>query len=191
MFKVGVLGHSLLNPYIPGGNLYEESQDNINLKFFCQGGATFSSIINSSAYSDLLVFSPDLVVLVLGGNDLVNGCRIADVYSDLVDLVNTIDSYCSPQFGVHILEPEHRVGDPRFVGQSDYLSLRNSLSRKIKFKNFPNFLPLIKYGVNRNLLSDDGVHLDDCGQDLLLTVLKNHIFSLLPNEDQYYGSQSE
>ena len=182
MYKVGVLDHSLLSPYIPGGNYFEESQDNINLRFFCQGGATFSSITSSSAYSDLLVFSPDLVILVLGGNDLINGCRIGDVYSDLVQLVDTINNYCSPQFGVHILEPEHRVGDPRFVGQSDYLSLRNSLSRKIKHKNFPYFLPLIKHGVNRNLLSDDGVHLDDCGQALLLTVLKDHIFNILPDD---------
>ena len=123
-----------------------------------------------------------MVVLFLGGNDLVYGCRIGDVYSDLEYLVNTINNYCSPQFGVHILEPEHRQGDPRFVGPGDYLSLRNSLSRKIKYKNFPSFLPLIKHGVNSNLLTGDGVHLNDYIQALLLTVLKNHISNLLPNE---------
>ena len=183
MFKVGVLGHSLLKPYLPGGSYFEEGQNSFDLRFFSQGGATFSSIISSTAYSDLLVFSPDVVVLVLGGNDLVYGCRVADVYNDLEYLANTINNYCSPQFGVHILEPEHREGDPRFVGPSDYLSLRNSLSRKIKHKNFPNFLPLIKYGVNSNLLSGDGVHLNDCGQALLLSVLKNHISNILPEEE--------
>ena len=183
MLTVGVLGHSLLKPYLPGGEFYQQYHNNIILNFHCKSGATYNSILNTSAYSDLLNSSPDLVLLVLGGNDLVTGSRVAEVYSDLEYLVNSIFKGCSPQYGVYLVEPEQRIGDPRFVAPEDYNALRNSLVRKIRFKKFPSLLSITGRGVTRDVLSDDGVHFDQYGQSLFITVIKDHISDLLFNSE--------
>ena len=132
MFSVGILGHSWLKPYIPGGSNYEISHNHIKLDYFCAPGATFASVLTTKAYSDLLVASPDLIILVLGGNDLVYGADTAQIYQDLVHLIHLISNCCSPKFGVYVVETEKRLGNPRFVNSDAYKSLRNSLVRKIK-----------------------------------------------------------
>ena len=183
MYTVGILGHSLLKPYLPEGEFFQENHNNIYLNFHCQSGATYSSIFGTEAYSDLLNSSPDLVLLVLGGNDLVTGTRVSDVYSDLEYLVNSIVEGCSPQFGVYLVEPEQRYGDPRFVNPEDYNALRNSLVRKIRNKKFPSLLSITGRGITKEVLSEDGVHFDQFGQSLFITVIKGHISDLLFNSE--------
>ena len=179
MYTVGVLGHSLLRPYLPGGSHYKQNNKKIVLNFHCASGATFSSILGTSAYSELVESSPDLVLLVLGGNDLVYGSEVSEVYSRLEYLVHTISESCSPQFGVFLVEIEQRIGDPRFVGPGDYNALRNSLIRKIRQKNFPRLLSITGYGVRKDLLSDDGVHFGEFGKSMFLAVLRSHISEIL------------
>ena len=179
---VGILGHSYLRPYLPGGSHQDQSHfSNIVLNYHCAPGATFTSILHSSAYSDLVVSSPDLVIIVLGGNDLVYGSSVGNIYYNLAYLIENIYNSCSPAFGVHILELEKRIGNPDFVDPDSYRALRNSLVRKIKEKNQVSLLPLIKFGINLDTLSSDGVHLDSFGCSLFNTVLKSHISDILFN----------
>ena len=179
MFNVGVLGHSWLKPYIPGGSNYEISHKHIKLNYFCAPGATFASVVTTKAYSDLLVSSPDLIILVLGGNDLAYGADIAHIYQDLVHLIHLISNCCSPQLGVYVLETEKRLGDPRFINSDSYKSLRNSLVRKIKKKKSIKLLPLVKFGLDISDLGPDGVHLNQFGRLLFQTILKSHISDII------------
>ena len=183
MQSVGVLGHSYLYPYLPGGSHQDQPHNNIVLNYFCSPGATFASILNTDAFSDLLASSPDLVIVVLGGNDFVYGSNIGSSYNDLLHLFNIIYNSCSPNFGVYLLEPEKRYGNPHFVDADSYRKLRNGFVRKLKQKNQVNFLPLIKFGVGLDLLCDDGVHLNDYGCSLFDTVLKFHISDILFDGD--------
>ena len=179
---IGILGHSYLRPYLPGGSHQDQNNyTNIVLNYHCAPGATFASVLNSGAFSDLVVSSPDLVIVVLGGNDLVYGGNTGSIYNNLLHLIENIYNSCSPTFGVHILEPEKRLGNPDFVDPDSYRALRNSLVRKIKEKNQVSLLPLIKFGINLDTLSSDGVHLDNFGCSLFITVLKSHISDILFN----------
>ena len=183
MFTVGVIGHSLLKPYLPGGSHYEHVHDNFRLNYYCCPGATFSSILNSVALRKLIESSPHLVILVLGGNDLRYGSDIKLIHQNLTTLVASITDSCSPYFGTYILEPELRKGNPKYIDPSSYVSLRNSLIRKIKTKKQVKFLHLIKHGLNLAHLSPDGVHLNSCGKSLLQKIIKSHISELLFNSD--------
>ena len=188
MIKVAILGHSLIRQFTPGNRLYpyyshNESlaPTNYSLDFFCSPGATFSSILNTKTIDDLTNSSPDLIILVLGGNDLTFSTSIKSVYDDLTNLVNYLKDSCSPTFGIHILEPEIRRGDSRFVSPEIYRTLRNSLIRKIKAKRHISFLPLVKYGFNLKSLSSDGVHFTFDAYKKLFSVLLSHISSILKN----------
>ena len=183
MYTVRILGHSLLRPYLPGGTHYEPSHKHIQLTYHCCPGATYKSILNSQAYADLINLSSDLIIIVLGGNDLVYDADIKEVYQNLVNLISKIKKNCSPQFGLHILEPEIRLGNPSFIDSRGYASLRNSLVRKIKKKKQLSILPLIKFSLNTNQLSPDGVHLNTFGRSLLQTILKSHISDILFDGD--------
>ena len=109
----------------------------------------------------------------------MTGSKVSDVYSDLEYLVNSITEGCSPQFGVYLVEPEQRYGDHRFVEPEDYNALRNSLVRKIRHKKFPSLLSITGSGITKDVLSDNGVHFDEFGQSLFITVIKNYISDLL------------
>lgn len=181
MINVGVIGHSYLRPYLPGGSHQEKSLTKIVLTYYCQPGATFKSILSSVVLSDLIASSPDLIIVVLGGNDLVYGSKTGDIYSDLHHLNSILSANCSPSFGIHFLEPEKRIGDPKFVDPISYKALRNALVRKIKERKEVNLLPLIKFAVGTDNLKPDGVHLDHYGCSLFNTVLKTHISEILFN----------
>ena len=188
MLNVGILGHSQIRPFIPGGSHFpyychneSSAPTNYSLNFFCEPGATFVSILNSRAINNLIRSSPQLIILVLGGNDLTYSTNLGTVYDNLIYLVDHLTSACSPTYGVHILEPELRRGDPRFVSFEIYRALRNSFIRKIKAKRQVNFLPLVRYGVGLHTLSADGVHLNSVGFDKLLATIKYHISVLTSN----------
>ena len=188
MINVAILGHSLLKQFLPGGrhcpyylhNLPSTST-NYSLNFYCSPGATFDSILSSRAIDNLVLSSPQLIILVLGGNDLTTTTNLKSVYDDLIFLVEYLTNTCSPNFGVHILEPEIRRGDPRFVTPETYRALRNSLIRKIKTKRQVNFLPLVRFGLGLSSLSPDGVHFNSEGYNKLLSAIKHHIGVILSN----------
>ena len=183
MFNVGILGHSLLVPYLPGGShsSHRSNYGNYTINFYCSPNATFKTILESSVISNLISSSPHLIILVLGCNDLGQNVSVKSVHDSLIYLVEYLKAICSPRFGVHILEPELRLCSSSMVNHKEYRALRNSLVRKIKVKRQVNFLPLTKFGfgTNENFLSSDGVHFNSRGYTRLLTVINHHIFTII------------
>ena len=162
-----IYGHSQLSQFVK----YPPKFSTVSVKFFSVPGAKALDLIDSH-------FSPDLIFLFAGGNDLTFDCSVAVVYDSLKTLVTWTQNRFSPKYGVHLLEIEERIGDPRFVNPNQYKTIRNAINKKIKAKRELNLLPLTKFGVVAELTSDR-VHYKSAGLNLLLKAIKHHICAIL------------
>ena len=89
--RVAVIGHSQLKPLLSVSKPdYLGSFTNLEIKILSASGAHCYDIYNTTAFSKLLTFSPDLIIVFLGGNDLVYGAIVAEIYESLVSLIDRI-----------------------------------------------------------------------------------------------------
>ena len=117
----------------------------------------------------------DIIILFLGGNDLVEGCNIADLYENLKTLAEDLKNTIIPKFGVFLLEPEARLGNPKYISQKGYYRLRNSLVRKFKNRKELRSWTLVGKGLNLNHIGKDGVHFNKGGRQKFKEIIQDHL----------------
>ena len=180
-YSVDVIGHSQLSPLSTEFSAFSALLQfhKINIRFFCAPGATCSSIVHTVAFSEICKWNPHLILVFLGGNDLIYGAEISIVYESLKCLVDELDNTCKPYFGISVIEPEPRLGNPRYIDTSGYRALRNSLVRKIKDKRYLRFLPLVKFGLSVRTTKADGVHFNPIGIRCFIIAIRSHISKII------------
>ena len=112
--KVALLGHSNVR-YIPDPDGFWHHRE-FQIETFCCPGATIDNVTAYSEYKKLITKNFDVVVVFLGGNDLKNGCNIANLYEGLKTLIKDLENTIIPKFGTYLLEPE-----ARFANLNSYL----------------------------------------------------------------------
>ena len=133
------------------------------------------NITTFSEYDRLIHSNFDVVLVLLGGNDIRESCNIAEIYDNLKSLIEDINNTVLPKFGTYLLEPEARIGNPSIVSEKGYFRLRNSLVRKIKARKEINYWTLVGKGLNLNHLKRDGVHFNAEGKKKLKKIIESYL----------------
>ena len=172
--KVAIYGHSQIREFTkhppPEFKL-------VNLKFFFLSGAKINDLKSTTVIEEIAEFSPELIILFIGGNDIVNGNSVDKIYNELVSLKIHIENLLQPFYGTYVFEIESRL-KPKFISPAGYKCIKNSLNRKIKSKSQLKFLPLTKFGLVPEL-NIDGVHFNSMGLCILLNAIKVHIRDII------------
>ena len=160
---VGILGHSYVShlpierhtTYPPG----------FVLRPFAAPGATLDNIRDQRAWSDLIDRRPAITVLLLGGNDIVDGVNTQQLALKIKTLAEEIESETNGRCLVMGLEC--RLA-PWNIAPENYNMVKNAvnhiLKRKYKFLNGR----LNPIGFGKEYLDIDGVHLTLTGSEVLL-----------------------
>ena len=177
MIKVALLGHSNLRsvPDPDGFWHYREFQ----IETFCCSGATIGNVTTYPEYKKLVTKNFDVVIVFLGGNDLRNGCNIANLYDSLKTLLEDLNNTIIPKFGTYLLEPEARLGKPEFISEKGYYRLRNSLLRKVKNKKELRALTLVGKDLNLSHIGKDGVHFNKRGVKKFREIIEDHLSEII------------
>ena len=122
--------------------------------------------------------------MFLGGNDIRNECNIADLYTKLKTLIDDLNNTIIPKFGIFFLEPEARLGNPKFVSQKGYYRLRNSLVRKVKSRKEIIPWTLLGKGLNLHHLEKDGVHFNKLGRQKFREIIQEHLDEKIAKIDE-------
>ena len=182
MFNVALIGHSNLRDIADeSGRWYFQ---NFVIEVFCCPAATTSNIASFPEYNRLFHKNFDIVILLLGGNDIRNNCNISEIYRNLKALVEDINNLVIPKYGTFLLEPEARRGDSRYVSEKGYYRLRNSLVRKIKIKKEIECWTLVGKGLNLNHLKKDGVHLNKEGRRKFKKIIEAYLIEIVTAKKQ-------
>ena len=160
------------------------SYKTFQIETFCCPGATFDDITSFSEYKRLVKKNFDIIILFLGGNDIRNECNIADLYTKLKTLIDDLNNTIIPKFGIFFLEPEARLGNPKFVSQKGYYRLRNSLVRKVKSRKEIIPWTLLGKGLNLHHLEKDGVHFNKLGRQKFREIIQEHLDEKIAKIDE-------
>lgn len=185
--RVCLFGHSYVRDLERLGNfsIYIENTL-VSFKYFSFPGFRFRNFLeNPSLLDNLISERPDIVVVILGGNDISVNIELKQVKGDCKDFFNLIRSKLSSTFVIasqiefrHICQI-NRHGSP---SEELYKKLANHFNNWLNKQRFKDKI-LIVNGGNKlcdiNVFKRDGVHLNFEGLriyfDLLLSALKGPI----------------
>jgi hypothetical protein len=170
------------NGCIPGCMLFE-GDSNIELidlqEYFsnptCNYALRGSTSKNLLARMDKVAqVKPDVIVMLVGGNDLLKSVPIGDIeknYADLIENYQTLTKkvYCISNLPVH---PKFRLTN------SDIVTL-NKLLEQVCAKRGATYISLYPFllkngGLNPDYARDP-VHLNKAGQEIFIGILKQHL----------------
>ena len=176
--KCAILGHSQLR-HVNINNISLRNSTDIVAKFFVPG-ITLDTVYETDVYRSFVEFRPDLVILFLGSNDIVeSNCDLVKTVVDRVNyLVDKIYTDVNPRFDIRFLEFEQRVGNNRFVTEQTYRKVRNAISKKLKKISNIKFVTLTPWDFNASCIGVDGVHLNTKGIEIIETVIEHLICEL-------------
>ena len=174
MIRAAIVGHSNLKQ-IPEHGANPWCVNNIQIDTFCCPGATASNLTEYAEYQRFIDKQFDVVVVFIGGNDITDNCKIANIYAKIKDIIEDIENIIQPRFGTHLLEPEVRTGDPRFIAPGKYYKIRTHLIRKIKEKRELSLWTLLGRGLKLEHLGSDGTHLNREGKVKLTEILEQYL----------------
>lgn len=150
--KIAVLGHSYVN------RLDFVSPLNLPwcvLRKFGAPGATVSSIKHSSAWENCIHYRPDVILLVLGGNDIKFNTSPRKLSREIISLALELEEAIHCQCHIFSIEPRLK---PRGLTSDHYNTIKNAVNRGLG--RHPNSKSRFHgIGVAQEDLGSDGVHL--------------------------------
>ena len=159
---VAILGHSY------AAHLFREDTFQREPFIFyklAQRGATLESIQRSAAWERLRLLRPRLTFIILGGNDIQPQAAPRDIAQGIESIARRVEDITSRP--VVILTVENRLR-PRGIEPAQYKTIKNGVNRWLRsVLHFtkPRCRPCL---VMDHHLHDDGVHLNDEGNDAFL-----------------------
>ena len=87
--KLSIVGHSYVKDLFKLGNTNLVINQNLNfdIHYHFQGGATFDTYLSNPAYlTEISNFLPDVIIIILGGNDIVKHVPNSEIYQKCREL---------------------------------------------------------------------------------------------------------
>ena len=96
-------------------------------------------------------------------------------------MIDDLNDIIIPRYGTYLIEPEARLGDPKYISEDGYFRLRNSLVRKIKTKKEIKYWTLVGKRLYFKHLKKDGVHLGKEGIRKFKEIIENYLIENIKN----------
>lgn len=159
--RVAILGHSYVS------NLEFRSPLTtvcFEIRKFGSPGAKITDITERKAWQDMLIYRPELTLLVLGGNDINQDTTPSELGRKIKDLALEVEWLTGGVCLILNIEPRLQ---PRDISVRCYTSMRHAVNRCL------GRLPDSKYrlrgmAIRNEDLARDGVHLNPAGNERLL-----------------------
>ena len=162
---------------------------NIYLKFVYLPGGCFSHFIRSKRLLDELIETkPDIIVTLLGGNDIKSNIELVKVKEDCTDFFNLLNTnlpntyIIASQVESRFLLKENRHGTPDL---NLFYFLSNNFNNWLRNKKFKNRLLYIRGAgrlCNPAYYKTDKIHLNTIGIAKLFDLTKSVIFDTVLNK---------
>ena len=185
--KVSLLGHSYVRDL---SNLKVNHLDfghlQLNFSYFAFPGVSFSTFLDYPlCLSELVSKCPDVIVVVLGGNDFTNTSSLSDVCDNSTAFYKLLREKL-PTAKIFVTQVELRFYKPNnSYNCSDALAYKKVTSYFNKFLKKSPFIDNLICILgpnrlsNRDLYKSDGVHLNDKGIQKLFDIIKRAIINLV------------
>jgi len=184
MIKVALLGHSYVK-YLPqhmDSPFSNENGTEFHCNYFYRSGATFASMINDDILQEIREFHPDIILVIMGGNDIKDDVDNKKIYDRCLDFYKKIQEDV-PAAAVIAAEVEMRFyeeGNNWGCPTEDTFNKRRRCLNKFVYKHCPiedmMYLGGPGIGLNtRENFMDDGVHLNSAGLEIYCTILQRKI----------------
>ena len=162
---------------------------NLNFKFIYSPGGKFSTFINNECLFDQIVESkPDILLVILGGNDLATDVELSKIKSDCSEFYNLLrqnlaSTYiiCS-QIESRFLLRENRFRTP---AADTFYFLANNFNNWLKNKSFKDRLLCIRGPgrlCNPDLYKADKIHLNPVGLNKLFDIIREVLIDTVNNK---------
>lgn len=167
--KVGIIGHSYVRRLLPTeGNRPED--EGFYLQNFHQGGARVETLKGSSAYQRLVEYHPDLIFLIIGGNDVQPDTEPRV----LAEAIEALARELELDSGAHciVVGLESRTS-PWDITPAQYHKVKNGVNRRLRGQSAymrDRYMPMC---MSRESLDLDGVHLGHAGSSALRQRIKD------------------
>lgn len=144
------------------------------VRFIGQGGLKAGSTLSSSKMRELLEFQPDIVIVIIGGNDINDDCSPYHVFENICMLEHAIKRAGTKN--VYICEILHRNNFKKAPGMTEerYKTIKNVINKKLG-KEFGNQCIRLKDLRFPHHFAEDCVHLNDQGQKKLFHVIRRFV----------------
>ena len=166
--KVGVLAHSygrslnFTNQIITCG---PSGVDRYVVQVFSAPGATTDNIASTQAYHNLKKYNPNIVCLIVGGNDIKNTNTDAkQIALNLEKLTKDLENEICCKVIIFGVEVRTR---PRGVSATEFKRIKHRIDNYLKLKWKYTKVRFVPIGVRDTDLGRDGVHLSAQGSDSL------------------------
>ena len=167
--RTAILGHSQIRSF-------EDYIVNRGIKeiiSLCKPGAKFENFLNSITIRQLKEFNPELVVVVLGSNDIDHTRNAGQnkhqvIYLAINHFIDKIKSI-GLNFTLRILEIEPRMNCR--ICPSEYNLIRKAVNRKLHRKLREEFVFTYNQGIHEDSIGSDGVHFNSRGKQALRNVI--------------------
>ena len=171
--KIAILGHSQVK------YLNFRTAD-LRIKKFYKSGATFVSIRDTNQFQELVQYKPDLIFLLLGSNHITEYANISKIVENYINLKEEINLKIEPAQGIFLLDIEKRTKNNRYVNYNTYRKVRNSLIKKIRKFDKPNFIPYKPVsGLLDSNIGPDGVHVNPEGAKKITETIEEKVGEIL------------
>lgn len=159
--KVGILGHSYVNRLPFESPLQLPS---FEVRKFGSSGAKVSNITQRSVWYSFLDYKPDLVLLMLGGNDINVNTQTTSLCHEIKNLAIMIEELTGANCMIMNIEPRLQ---PRDISPDLYNTYKNAVNRSLG--RIPDSKSRIRgMGIEKEDLCHDGVHLSVIGNEKLM-----------------------
>lgn len=164
--RVAILGHSYVSRFNrPDPQLFREG---LQVELFPVPGAHVTDILTGPVFDACVAFQPDLVLLIIGGNDItpitegkVLANRIADVAREIEEKAG---GHCK------IVGVESRT-KPRGMEADLFKRIKNSVNRNLRMRIAFTSARFVPMSMSTDDLEDDGIHLTPWGSYQLFNYL--------------------
>ena len=180
VYKVTLIGHSYVGDLSRCGKTEIVVFDTVfRLNFFSVSGATFSTFINNPVYFDQLKSQlPDIVIVILGGNDLKINIDLSQNYEECANFYNTLREkipgaiIIASQIENRFYSEGNRFNSP---SSQTFDYLRRHFNRFLKNKHFKDCLMQIQGPgrLDEERYYRDGVHLNSNGLKKYFEIIEN------------------
>ena len=178
--KISIFGHSYVRDLQQLGNEYISlGSERAFLNYFAFPGSSYHTfLLNPNLLSSLIDSAPDVLVVILGGNDLKVNIDLNDVKSDCASLFRLLREKLP---NVYIIAAQVEIRHSNRVNRHGspaadlYRKLAVNFNKWLARQSFKNKLLLVN-GKNklyeRSFFREDGVHLNSQGLNLYFDLLK-------------------
>ena len=189
-----IVGHSyvrdLYNQYIYSclNNLVINSE-RVEFKFVYYPGGKFSTFINNKElFNSIIDSSPDIIIVLLGGNDIATDVDLSIIKSDCTKFYSLLrDNFASTYIICAQIESRFLLRENRFKTPAvdKFYFLSNNFNNWLRNKSFKDRLLCIRGPgrlCNPNLYKADKIHLNHLGLNKLFDIIKVVLIDTVNNK---------